>query len=85
MLITYGREYTHLQTVCKCITRIKVNYKCFAYFYNNLRWAVSTPGRLTTVSNMNLEAELGKSLIVQICNGSKIRKYLEKKYALKQK
>lgn len=52
---------------------MKLIHKQLAYFYNNVCWAVSSPRRLTTVSNMNLEEELGESLIVQTGNGSKIK------------
>lgn len=44
----------------------------FTYLYNHLCWAVSTPRRLTTVSNVNPEEELREGLIVQIGNRSKI-------------
>lgn len=41
------------------------------YLNDNLCWAVSAPGGLTIVSNINLEAELGERLIVQTGDGSK--------------
>lgn len=62
-------------------------HKQFSYFYNHLCWAVSTSRRLTAVSNMNLEEELGESLIVQTGNGSKIKekfKEEEKNYLLQK-
>lgn len=44
----------------------------FTYLYNDLCWAVSTARRLTTVSYMNPEEELGEGLIVQTGNRSKM-------------
>lgn len=38
----------------------------FAYLYNYLCWAVSTPGRLTTISDMDPKEELREGFIVQI-------------------
>lgn len=44
----------------------------FTYLYKHLCWALSTPRRLTTVSNMNPEDKLREGLIVQAGNRSKI-------------
>lgn len=41
------------------------------YLNDNLCWAVSAPGGLTTVSNINLKAELGERLVVKTGDGSK--------------
>lgn len=44
----------------------------FTYLYNNLSGPVSTPRRLTTVSNVHAEVEFREGLIVQTRNRSKI-------------
>lgn len=52
--------------------QIKMTDMSFTNLYNHLCWAVSTPRRLTTVSNMNPEGELREGLIVQTGDSSKI-------------
>lgn len=57
--------------ICKAVKAdLYVIY--FIYLYKHFCWALSTPRRLTTVSNMNPEEELREGLIVQAGNRSKI-------------